>query len=169
MRRLAAKQTEKDRYVKLYARGLLDDEELEVHLSDLKNQVDNLRRLISSVEAGLAQERESRVVAESTAVWLMTLRKNLSEVERETQEAFEARRELTNLLVERIVIGRDRDGQPRVEVTYRFSLGKDADSVGNSEESAKAHARGGTQELLRGHPKMSSYDVAAQRTGSGGD
>jgi heme-degrading monooxygenase HmoA len=38
-----------------------------------------------------------------------------------------------------------------------------------NEEFAKAHARGGTQGLLRGHQKMSSYEVAVQRVGSGGD
>jgi hypothetical protein len=168
LRRLAAKQTEKDPHVKLYAQGLLNDDELEVHLSDLKNQVDNLRILISSVEADLTQERESRMVAESTAGWLLTLRKNLSKVERETEEAFEARRELTNLLVERIVIGLDEDGQPKTEITYRFSPGNNADGVHYSEEFVKAHAKGGTQGLLRGHPKMSSYEVAVQRVGSGG-
>lgn len=36
-----------------------------------------------------------------------------------------------------------------------------------SEEFAKAHARGGTEGLLAGHPKMSSYEVAVQR-GAGG-
>ena len=36
-----------------------------------------------------------------------------------------------------------------------------------SEEFAKAHARGGTQGLLRGHPKMSSYEVAVQRGAEG--
>ena len=109
------------------------------------------------------------MVAESTVAWLLTLRKNLPEVEGETEEAFEARRELTNLLVEGIVIGRDEDKQPRVEITYRFSPGDNADDGHNSEEFAKAHARGGTQGLLRGHPKMSSYEVAVQRDGSGAD
>ncbi len=48
--------------------------------------------------------------------------------------------------------------------------GKEAfDSWVRSEEFARAHARGGTQGLLRGHPKMSSYEVAVQRVGSGGD
>src|SRR5215212_4735253 len=50
-RRLAAKETEKGRYVKLFAQGYLDEEELEVHLVDLKNQVENLKLLIDSVEA----------------------------------------------------------------------------------------------------------------------
>jgi heme oxygenase (staphylobilin-producing) len=38
-----------------------------------------------------------------------------------------------------------------------------------SEEFARAHARGGTKGLLRGHPKMTSYEVAVQRDGSGAD
>ena len=169
VRRLTTKQGEKDRYVKLYAQGLLNDDELEVHLSDLKNQVDNLRMLISSVESDLVQKRENRFVAESAAAYLSTLRRNLRGVERDTEEAFEARRELTALLVERIVIGRDEGGRPKVDVTYRFGPSESADGEDNSEEFARAHARGGTQGLLRGHPKMSSYEVAVQRVGSGGD
>jgi heme oxygenase (staphylobilin-producing) len=33
----------------------------------------------------------------------------------------------------------------------------------HSEEFAKAHGRGGSEGLLRGHPKMSSYEVAVVR------
>jgi site-specific DNA recombinase len=162
-RHLAAKQTEKDRYVKLYAQGLIDDEELEVHLSDLKNQVDNLRMLIASVETDLAQKRESKMVAESAEAWLLTLRKNLAEVERDTEEAFAARRELTNLLVERIVIGRDEEGRTKADITYRFGPLDVADGVRNSEEFRRAHGRGGAGGLLTGHPRMSSYSVAVER------
>ena len=32
-----------------------------------------------------------------------------------------------------------------------------------SEEFTKAHGRGGSEGLLRGHPKMSSYEVAVER------
>jgi hypothetical protein len=53
-KRLVAKQAEKDRYIKLYAQGQLDDEELETNLLDLKNQVENLKLLIASVESDLA-------------------------------------------------------------------------------------------------------------------
>jgi site-specific DNA recombinase len=42
-KRLATTQGETDKYVKLYAAGHLDEEELETHLSDLKNRVSNLR------------------------------------------------------------------------------------------------------------------------------
>ena len=37
-----------------------------------------------------------------------------------------------------------------------------------SEEFAKAHARGGAQGLLRGHPKMTSYEVSVERGSAGG-
>ena len=65
-RRLAAKQAEKDRYVKLYARGNLDEEELEIYLADLRNQVENLRLLLVAVEADLAKKHENKMVAQST-------------------------------------------------------------------------------------------------------
>ena len=32
-----------------------------------------------------------------------------------------------------------------------------------SEEFSKAHARGGMRELMRGHPKMTSYEVSVER------
>ena len=174
-RRLAAKQEEKSKYVKLYAQGHLDEEELEVHMADLKNQVANLKLLVSSVESDLAARDEGRMVARTTEAYLVALRKNLAEVEQDTEEAFESRRQLATLLVEKIVVGRNEEGQTKVDVTYRFgppevAVGEDSvDGVQNSEEFAKAHARGGTQGLLRGHPKMSSYEVAVQRVGSGGN
>lgn len=61
-RRLAAKQGEKARYVKLYAQGLVDDEELEVHLADLKYQVENLKMLIACVEADLVRKDEDDMI-----------------------------------------------------------------------------------------------------------
>ena len=79
-RRLAAKQAEKGRYVKLYAQGHLDEEELEVHLVDLKNQVENLRLLISSVEAEVARKEEDKLTAQTTEVWLLTLRERVEEL-----------------------------------------------------------------------------------------
>src|SRR5215210_4206332 len=124
-RRLAAKQGEKGRYVRLYAQGHVDEEELEVYMTDLRNQVENLKLLISSVEADLAQKHEHKMVAESTEVWLMALGKNLAEVEQDTEEAFENRRELVKLLVEKIVVGRSEDGRAKVDITYRFGPGED--------------------------------------------
>jgi hypothetical protein len=97
--------------------------------------------VIASVESDLAQKRESKMVAESTEAWLLTLRKNIAEVERDTEEAVAARRELTNLLVERIVIGRDEQGRPKADITYRFGPSDVADGVRNSEAFHRAHGR----------------------------
>lgn len=36
-----------------------------------------------------------------------------------------------------------------------------------SEEFSRAHARGGTEGLLTGHPRMSSYEVAVRRGSEG--
>ena len=119
-RRLAAKQAEKGRYVKLYAQGLVDDAEIELDLSNLKNQVENLKMLIASAEADLAAKDKEALVARSTEARLLTLHESLTEVEQDTEEAFEARRELAKLLVERISVGRAQDYRPRVGITYRI-------------------------------------------------
>lgn len=92
----------------------------EVLLADLKNQTANLRLLISSVETDLSKVEESKLAAMTTEAWLMSLRKNLSEVERDTQEAYLHRRELVKLLVEKITVDRDEDGRTKVDITYRF-------------------------------------------------
>jgi site-specific DNA recombinase len=119
-RRLAAKQTEKGRYVKLYAQGHLDEEELEVHLVELKNQVENLKLLIASVEADIGRKEENKLTAQTTEAWLMTLRERIEEVEEDTGEALERRRELVKLLVEQIKVDRNEDGHTQVQITYRF-------------------------------------------------
>jgi hypothetical protein len=119
-KRLAAKQAEKDRYVRLYAQGHISEDELETYLLDLKNQIGNLRLLIESAEADVSRSTEERLTAESTEAWLLTLRKRIAEVEEDTPEAFAKRRRLVGLLVEGIVLGRDENGQTNVEITYRF-------------------------------------------------
>ena len=50
-KRLAAKQAEKDRYVRAYAQGHISEEELDAYLAELKKQTDNLRDMLASVEA----------------------------------------------------------------------------------------------------------------------
>ena len=61
--RLAAKQEEKARYLSLYAKGHVDEEELEVFMADLKNQTENLKLLVTSVDSDLAQKDENKLVA----------------------------------------------------------------------------------------------------------
>ena len=119
-KRLAAKQAEKDRYIRLYAQEHISEAELDVYLADLKNQTENLRLLAESVEAALSQKREQRELAETTHAWLVTLRERLSEVEKDSEEAYRARRRLVELLVAGITVGRKEDGSPTIQVTYRF-------------------------------------------------
>ena len=165
--RLASKQEEKARYLSLYAKGYVDEEELEVFMADLKNQTENLKLLISSVESDLAQKDENKLVAASTEAWLVSLRSNLAAVEEDTEEAFESRRELAKLLVEKIVVTRDEEGRPKVEITYRFGPPAGNESVAgsqNSKEFKKAHAgSGGGGGLFNGRPRMSTYEVAVER------
>ena len=120
-RRLAAKQAEKDRYVRAYAQGHISENEFAVYATDLNNQVENLKLLIASTQADLTQREEHRVAAKSTEAWLMTLRERVTEIEKDTEEAFEKRRQLVKLLVERIDVGRCEEyGGAQVHATYRF-------------------------------------------------
>ena len=64
-KRLVTKSTEKDRYVHAFARGHISEEELSEYVTDLKNQIDNLRLLIRGVEDELAAKREHTLVAEN--------------------------------------------------------------------------------------------------------
>jgi hypothetical protein len=61
----AAKQVEKDRYVRAYAQGHISEEELAVHVIDLKNQTDNLRLLLTSVEAELSERHERTALTDT--------------------------------------------------------------------------------------------------------
>ena len=94
--------------------GHLDEEELEVH------QVGNLKLLISSVKAYIARKEENKLTAQTTEAWLLTLRERVEEVEEDTDEALEKRRELVKLLVEQIKVDGNEDGHTQVQITYRF-------------------------------------------------
>ncbi len=68
----------------------------------------------------MTTKHENKMVAARTEVWLMALRKNLTEVEQDTEEAFEKRRELVKVLVEKIALSRNEVGRTKVDITYRF-------------------------------------------------
>jgi site-specific DNA recombinase len=130
-KRLAAKQADRDRYIKLYAQGHITEGELETYLADNTNQIGNLRLLVESTEANLSQRREHAELADTTNAWLMTLRYRVSEVEEDTLEAFHKRQQLVRLLVARITLNRvGRD--TTVVITYRFGSPDDHDGVGAS-------------------------------------
>jgi chromosome segregation ATPase len=121
-KRLASRQAEKDHYIRTYAQGHISEEELDVYLAALKNQTDNLRLLVGSVEADLSQERERQELSATTHAWLLTLRERIAEVEEDTEEAYLARRQLVRLLVEGVTLGERReDGKStQIRITYRF-------------------------------------------------
>jgi site-specific DNA recombinase len=119
-KRLTAKQSEKDRYVRLYAQEHISDAELETYLSDLKNQISNLRLLIEATEADLALRRERAELADTTYAWLTALGERVEEIEEDTPDAFLKRQQLVRLLVERIIVGKNSSEETTVEITYRF-------------------------------------------------
>jgi site-specific DNA recombinase len=135
--RLAAKGREKDRYVRLYAQGHISEDELGTYLVDLKNQTDNLRLLLESVEAELATANERTQLAASTEAWLTSLRERIAEVEEDTPEGFLKRQQLVKLLVDRIMAGRNPEGEVMVEITYRFGPPDGQESVVGNERNSE--------------------------------
>ena len=59
------------------------------------------------------------------------------------------------------------EGADEVLVITRWQDKAAFDSWVHSEEFRKAHAQGGGGELLRGHPQMSTYEVALERAPTG--
>jgi hypothetical protein len=80
------------------------------------------------VEAEIAGKREQQHLAETTGVWLRTLRERIAEVEADSEEAQTTRRELVKLLVEAVEVDRTEEGRTRVRVTYRFGPPAGAES-----------------------------------------
>jgi hypothetical protein len=91
-----------------------------VYLADLKNQINNLRLLLESVEADLSHRQERAALTDTTHAWLLSLRRRLAEVEKDTPEAFWERKHLVELLVESISVGKQDDGRAKIQITYRF-------------------------------------------------
>ena len=131
-RRLAVKQAEKDRYVRAYAQGHISEEELDAYLDELKKQIDNLRVLLASVEAELSERQERKSLTDTTQAWLLSLGRRLEEVEDDTPEAFEKRKQLVGLLVAEVTVGKKpEDGRTEVRITYRFGPPPASGSAGS--------------------------------------
>jgi site-specific DNA recombinase len=131
-KRLAARQAEKDRYVRAYAQGHISEDELAGYMADIKNQRDNLRLLLDSVEGELSQKREQAEIADSTEAWLHALQGRVADVEDGTKEAFQARRQLVRLLVSEVTVDKKpEDGRTEVRITYRFGPPPASGSAGS--------------------------------------
>jgi site-specific DNA recombinase len=131
-KRLAARQAEKDRYVRAYAQGHISEDELSVYMADIKNQLDNLRLLLDSVEGELSQKREQVEIADGTEAWLHALQGRVADVEDGTKEGFRARRQLVKLLVAEVTVGKKpENGETEVRITYRFGPPPASGSAGS--------------------------------------
>jgi site-specific DNA recombinase len=120
-KRLSSKQAEKDRYVRAYAQGHISEEELDAYLAELKKRIDNLRVLLPSVEAERSERRERTTLTDTTHAWLLSLGRRLAEVEEDTPEGFEKRKQLVGLLAASISLGKSQqEGRTEVQITYPF-------------------------------------------------
>jgi hypothetical protein len=120
--RLAERREAKAEHVRAFvaAKGGISEDEFAEYTADLNAQIDNLQLLISSAEADLDAHEEERLAAATTEAWLLTLRERLAEVEADADEARRQRRELVELLVEKITVSEQEDGSAEVHITYRF-------------------------------------------------
>jgi len=62
--------------------------------------------LPASVEAELSQKRERTTLTDTTHAWLLSLGRRLVEIEEDTPEGFEKRKQLVGLLEESISLGK---------------------------------------------------------------
>jgi hypothetical protein len=103
---------------------------------DREGRIEHLKLLIASVESDIAPRLQDQLAAEQTETWLRTLADNLAKVEGGSIEAFQKRRELVELLVEKVTADHDEDGRARVNMTYRLGSLPD-DSVISSVRDSK--------------------------------
>ena len=59
-------------------------------------------------------------LTDTTHAWLLSLWRRVAEVEKDTPEAFRERRQIVELLVQTILVGKQDDGRAEIQVTYRF-------------------------------------------------
>jgi site-specific DNA recombinase len=120
-KRLADKRTERERWLRLYARELISEAELDARLAALRSEMDALELLLQGVEDEIARQQEHAQMARDTAAWLERLAARLDEVEGDSEIALEKRRKLVQLLVRRIEVGRDEHRRIHIRANYRFA------------------------------------------------
>ena len=120
-RRLADKRAERERWLRLYARDLISETELDAHLAALRSEMDALELLLQGVEDEITRQQEHAQMARDTAAWLVRLATRLDEVEGDSEKALTKHRKLVQLLVRRIEVGRNEHGRIRIRTIYRFA------------------------------------------------
>jgi hypothetical protein len=118
--RLVAKRKERDNYIRLCARGSISEPELDSYLGELGIEAESTQLLLEDARSELAAKEHDRLAVQSAEEWLLSLRGRIEEVEEDTPEAYQDRRQLVRLLVSGITAGWDADGGVDVRITYRF-------------------------------------------------
>ena len=86
VKRLAGKRAERERWLRLYARDLISEAELDAHLAALRSEMDALELLLRGVEDEIARQQEHAQLARDTAAWLERLATRLDEVEGDSEK-----------------------------------------------------------------------------------
>jgi site-specific DNA recombinase len=136
LKRLQEKRSEKDRYVKLYAKGTLEEGEADAYIQAAITEINHLSMLLGAVDSDIAASRMEEDQNQKTVDWLATLSAKLEEVEADTKEAFATRRMLTELLLDSITASWEEttDGtseSPLLEIPWNFDP-QERDSVANT-------------------------------------
>ena len=92
--------------------------------------------MLASIEGELSEKHERTALTDTTHAWLLSLGQYLDEIEEDTPEGFEKRKQLVGLLVESISLGRSQEGgRAEVQITYRFGPPPGSDAESSSELS----------------------------------
>jgi hypothetical protein len=91
--------------------------------------------MLASVEAEVSESRERTALTDTTHAWLLSLGRRLDEVEEDTSQGFEKRKQLVGLLVWSISLGKSQqEGRAEVQITYRFGPPLEASDANYSSE-----------------------------------
>ncbi len=102
------------------ARGSISEPELDSYLAGLGIEAETTQLLLDDARSELAAREHDRLTAQSVEAWLLALRNRVEEVEEDTAEAYQKRRQLVKLLVSGVSAGWDAEGRVDVRITYRF-------------------------------------------------
>jgi site-specific DNA recombinase len=141
-KRLADAEKEREELLYLFRKGIATEDELSTQLADLRLTIENITVMSRAVDSDLATHQQEELAAKSAEAYLMTLHARLEEIEADSAEAFEKRRKLVKLLVEKIEVGRGKDGHIEVEITYRFPAPSEG-VVSGDEETRRSSALNG--------------------------
>lgn len=118
----------RERLVRAYTRGMVDDEGFDAEAASLKAEAENTRSLIDSLRARLRESALQRSELDQVSAFLTSVRDRLQSIADDPA----SKRRIISLLVDTINVGYTIDGEVSVELTYRVgSSGEVLDKNGN--------------------------------------